>query len=150
MCYLCSHGHHPRSFPPSTFHSLLSLPEREKWRPTGEIRVRNRDERKESVLTAGVTNKKGKIDSIMKNCSQLKKCKHAAGLCSNKPWEILDVCTLVGLLQRAYLVCDSCEDHSMGHERISIYQSLCLWKVLHWNSKHKLMVEPTHTDIHTK
>lgn len=32
LCYLCFHGHHPRSFPPSTSHILLSHPERERQR----------------------------------------------------------------------------------------------------------------------
>lgn len=60
MCYLCSHGHRPRSFPLSTSHSLLSPPERErKSVDDGEIRVRSWDWRKESVLTAGVTYKGG-------------------------------------------------------------------------------------------
>lgn len=108
--------------------------------------------------------KKGGIDSTTKkNCSGLKQRKHTARLSYNKPWEILSVCVfsldslykycmytrvyqtvtyLYCMIVWVYLVCDSGENHCMGHERVAIYQSLCLWKVLHWNPKHKLMVEP--------
>ena len=38
----------------------------------------------------------------------------------------------------------------MGHERVSIYQSLCLREVLHRNSKHELMVEPVRAHTYTE
>lgn len=37
----------------------------------------------------------------------------------------------------------------MGHERVSVYESLCLRKVLHRNSKNKLVVEPAHRHTET-
>lgn len=50
----------------------------------------------------------------------------------------------------AYLVSDSSEDHSVGHERVAIHQPLCFWEILHWNSKHQLVIEPAHPNTPTK
>lgn len=38
----------------------------------------------------------------------------------------------------------------MGHEGISIYESLCLREVLYRDAKHKLVVEPVRTHTHTE
>lgn len=45
-----------------------------------------------------------------------------------------------------YLVCDSSENHGVGHQRVSIDESLGLGEVLHRDPKHQLMVEPVNRD----
>lgn len=35
-----------------------------------------------------------------------------------------------------YLVSDSSEDHSMGHQGVGVYQALCFRQILHRNPKH--------------
>lgn len=43
---------------------------------------------------------------------------------------------------RAYLVRDGSEDHRVGHERVSVDQSLRFREVLYRDSEHQLVVEP--------
>lgn len=130
-----------------------------------KIRTRGREWRTESVLTAGVTYE-ARNWHHSKNWSWLEQYKHVtkALIHSLHPGMFqLRVSLLVWLnincvfkqdywavphLNRVlvwrYLVCDSSKNHSVGHEGVSIDQSLCLGEVLHRNSKHKLMVEPAH------
>lgn len=49
-----------------------------------------------------------------------------------------------------YLVCDSSENHCVGHQRVSIDESLRLGEVLHRDPKHQLMVEPVNQDNNTQ
>lgn len=49
-----------------------------------------------------------------------------------------------------YLVCDSREDHCVGHQRVSIDESLSLGEVLDRDAKHQLMVEPVNQEGNTQ
>lgn len=54
-------------------------------------------------------------------------------------------CWKVRLCQH-YLVSDSGEDHSMGHQGVRVYQALRFRQILHRNPKHELVIEPDWTN----
>lgn len=140
LFYLCSHGRHPRSFPPSTFHNLPSHPESQ--RQTIRDQSENWSQSAEKVTRQLGLLKAEEIDRIMKNCGGLDQCKQTDT--GNVCVFLVQVLTVCGFVW-AYLVCNGSEDHGVRHERVTVYQPLSLRKVLYRHSKHQFMVEPAQT-----